>query len=399
MQNKADQYALAYRSNVLSGNPRMIRPLVLISGLAPGGAERVTVSFVCRMAAKGVKAIVCTVTDECDGPLAGELLNAGVIRHNLFAKRPYNIISMFRLLRLIRKYRIDIVHAHGPEASTIATAARCFTHVPLVITRHVLDELRLNKRQRLRSWLTLIAAKRADAVIAVSSAVAKHLSQTAEIPIDLIRVIYNGIELDKFQRSEFPERRTEIRESIGLKPNNQFVLIPAVLRKGKGHDILIKTLPHILRIHPSLRLVFAGSGGEELAIRKLAKPYKDSVIFLGHREDIPELLSACDLVVLPSLAEALPTALIEAAAAGRPIVATRVGGTEEIIEHGSTGFLVPPNDSILLAEHVIKLLSDPALARKFGEEASSLSHKRFSIDLQIKQTLELWKEVIGGANQ
>jgi glycosyltransferase involved in cell wall biosynthesis len=354
----------------------------------------------CHLVGKEIEAQVCTVTDRHDnGLLVAELSKAGISRHDLCARRLADPIALIRLIRLIQRERIDIVHAHGQDASILAAIAKHFSKVPLVITRHVLDEPSKNWRQSLRARFALAAIRSADAVVAVSSAVADRLADIAHLPRSDIRVIQNGVEIDKFNRPELIVRRDEFRKELGFEPDHYLVLVPSVLREGKGHEVLFEAIPSIRERLPNTYVLLAGVGECEAELRIQARLLGDAVVFLGQREDIPELLSACDLVVLPSLAEALPTALIEAAAAGRPIVATRVGGTEEIIEHGSTGFLLPPNDSILLAEYIIKILSDPALARKFGEEASSLSHKRFSIDLQIKQTLELWKEVKGGANQ
>jgi glycosyltransferase involved in cell wall biosynthesis len=117
------------------------------------------------------------------------------------------------------------------------------------------------------------------------------------------------------------------------------------------------------------------------------------VLLLGERRDMPELFAASDLVVLPSLSEALPTVLMEAAAMGKPVVATQVGGTPEIVRHELTGLLVSPADPAALAQAVSALLLDPERARSMGEAARTLAVERFGIEHQAARTLALWRRI------
>lgn len=380
-----------------SGEHPAIRSLVLISGLATGGAERVTVSFLRRLTGTETEALACTVTARHDGPLAAELSVAGVIRHDLCARRLADPAALLRLVHLLRRERFDLVHAHGQDASILGAGARFFTSVPLIITRHVLDEPSANWRQSMRARLALVAAHRADAIVAVSTEAAERLVEIGRLPHTAIRVIPNGIELERFKGPEITARGAQVRRELGFGPDDRFVLVPAVLRAGKGHEVLLAALPAIRARVPSARVVFSGSGEREAALRLQAKPHGNAVLFLGAREDIPELLSACDLVVLPSLAEALPTALMEAAAVGRPVVATRVGGTADLVEDGRTGLLVPAGGPAELADAMVALLTNAARARAFGEAARRRAHERFGIDLQVRRTLALWSEVVTGA--
>ncbi len=377
----------------------MMRPLVLISSLESGGAERVTVSFLCRLRRLGLDIRACTVTARHDGPLAAELSRARVIRHDLGARRLADPFALPRLMRLLRRERIGIVHAHGQDASILAAAVRCASRVPLVVTRHVLDEPSGDWRQSLRARFALAAIRRADAVVAVSSAAADRLAEIAGLPRNAIRVIHNGIDLDRFDQPDLIARRAEIRGALGFDPDALLVIVPAVLREGKGHEVLLDALPWLRARIPSVRVTFVGGGEREAALRSRARSHGDGVTFLGPREDIPDLLAACDLVVLPSLAEALPTALIEAAAAGRPVVATRVGGAPEIVEDGRTGLLVSPGDPAALADAIATVLADRDRARAFGEAARRRARERFALDLHIERTLELWLEVVASGQR
>ena len=376
-----------------------MHPLILISSLATGGAERVTVSFLCHEKIKKSEVLFCTVTDRHDSPLSDELSKNGVIRYDLSARRLADPFALLRLIMLIRRERIDIVHAHGQDASILAAIAKRFLNVPLVITRHVLVEPSENWRQRLRAWFALAAIRSANAVVAVSSAVADRLADTAHLKRSDIRIIPNGIEIEKFNRPELKVHRQDFRTELGFGPKDHIVLVPAVLRKGKGHEVLLQSIPAIRSRIPTAYVLIAGSGECEDELRFKARSLGNAVIFLGERDDIPKLLTACDLVVLPSIEEALPTVLIEAAAASLPVLATCVWGVKEVVAHDRTGILVPPNDPIDLGEAVVKILSNHNLARKFGEEAYKLAHERFSIDLQIEKTLELWSDVIKGSSR
>lgn len=370
------------------------RPLVLISGLPVGGAENVTASFLTHLAETGRTVPVCTVTDRRDGPPAEKLARAGVPRFDLGARRLADPMALGRLVRLVDRERIDLIHAHGQDASIVAAAACAMRPTELVVTRHVLEEPTENARQRGRSRLTLASLRRADAVVAVSRAVARRLRSSA-VPEDRIHVIPNGVETDRYAPGRLDDSREEVRRSLGFEDEARVLLLPAVMREGKGHDLLLRLLPAVRRRVPSVRVLFAGGGAREKALRHEAKAYAvdDVVRFLGFRTDVPELMAASDVVVLPSFAEALPTVLMEAAAASRPVVATRVGGTPEVVENGRTGLLVPPDDASALGDGVARLLENAALGRRFGCAARSRAERLFDIRHLVDRTLSLWSVV------
>lgn len=373
---------------------REVRPLVLISGLSPGGAERVTVSCLCRMAREGRPVPLCSVAPTGDSSLAIELGRSGVTRHDLGARRLADPVAAMNLIRLLRRERYDLVHAHGQDAAILAMATRALHGIPVVITRHVVTEPDDGWREQMRVRGTAVALRRANAVVAVSHAAAKSLRESLALPGDRVRVIPNGIELERFSIADCDRWRT--RATLGVGPAEPLVLVPAVLREGKGHDVVLAALPRIRARAPRVRLVIAGAGPLEPSLRERARELGDAVVFLGHRDDIPALMGAADLVVLASENEALPTALIEAAAAGRAVVSTRVGGIEEVVVHGETGLLVPPGDPEALAAAIVALVSDEPRTRALGTAAHQRAHDRFGIDSQVRSTWELWEDVTRG---
>jgi glycosyltransferase involved in cell wall biosynthesis len=158
--------------------------------------------------------------------------------------------------------------------------------------------------------------------------------------------------------------------------------------------VLLAAMPAVLQSAPRVRVLFAGSGEAGDALRRLAAPLGRSVTFLGSRSDMPELYAACDLVVLASDAEVQPVSLIEAAAAGRPVVATRVGGTPDVVIDGLTGVLVPPGDPEMLARAIVSVLADPHRAAAKGEAARRHVQPRFSMSSFVDETLGIWRDAI-----
>lgn len=377
-----------------------MKPLVLISGMASGGAERITVSFLRHLREYGEPAPLCTVTARHDGPLAEELATAGIVRFDLGARRLADPLALVRLTGLVRRQGFGLVHAHGQDAAVLAQWARRLAPFRLVITRHVMEEPMGDWRRRLRARAACAAIRRADAVITVSDAIAQRLVELSGRPREAMQVIPNGIELERFA-GDAPAARQRMRESLGASPSEPLVLVPAALRDGKGHEVLLRAIPALRRRVPAARVLFAGAGELEGVLRKAARAVGDAVQFLGLRTDIPALMHACDLVVLPSatrsdgtVEEALPTVLIEAAAAGRAVVATRLSGTPEIVVDGRTGLLVPPGDPAALADAIATLLLDDARARAYGVAAREVARQRFAVETQIARTVELWRRVL-----
>ena len=376
-----------------------MRPLVLISGLRTGGAERVTVALLKRLVAHGVPVAACTVTARHDGPLAKELEEADVRRLDLGARRLADPRALRRLIALLRREAIDVVHAHGQDAAILAAAARVAVPVPLVITRHVMEEPASTWREAARARVALRAFRRADASVAVSAAAAGRLARLAGIGRSRIRVIVNGIELRDFAGLDRSAARSALAAELGLGAEAPLALVPAVLRAGKGHEVLLDALPALRRAVPDVRLLFAGAGEREPELRRLAIGHAEHVRFLGERVDVPRLLAACDIVVLPSFSEALPTVLMEAAAAGRAVVATRVGGTPEVVAAGSTGLLVPPGDSAALGQAAARLLRNPPLRETMGAAATRRATAQFGLDRQLRETVDLWLEMTERSRQ
>jgi glycosyltransferase involved in cell wall biosynthesis len=174
------------------------------------------------------------------------------------------------------------------------------------------------------------------------------------------------------------------------------IAVVANLRAEKGHDVLIDAAPRIVAAHPEVEFVFAGDGPQAAALvdRARARGIADRIQFLGQCRNVPEILASTDLFVLPSRTEALPNAVIEAMAAGLPVVASDVGGIPELIAHGTSGWLVPPGHSDALADAIVALLDDSALARKLGAAAADRVSREFGFGRLVDRMERLYLEAI-----
>jgi glycosyltransferase involved in cell wall biosynthesis len=365
-----------------------LRVLQLTSSLQPGGAERNIVSVMPHLPSPGVQVALCTLTGRGDGPLAGEYARTGLARFDIGASRLADPAAVGRLVRLLRAGRVDVVHAHDQDGIVMGAVAGALTRVPVVMSRHVIVEPSGDRRQSARARLAIAAFRfRAARVIAVSAAVRESLA-AAHVDPSSVTVVHNGVDARPFDAAP---GRARARALLGADGDVTLVLVPAVLRPGKGHDVMLRATAALRERAPGLRVLLAGDGPSRGAIERAAAGVP-SVRLLGHRDDIPLLMAAADIVALPSLHEGLPTVLIEAALAGRPVVASDVGGAGEIVRTGITGLLVPPGDHAALATAIATLADDPARAEAMGAAARVDAATRFSLDRQAREMRAVYRQ-------
>jgi glycosyltransferase involved in cell wall biosynthesis len=239
-----------------------------------------------------------------------------------------------------------------------------------------------------------------DTIIALSDWHAQYLLHTDKIDPSRITIIPNGILVEEFS-SVAPGSRRVVREELGVGPGDPVVIMVAGLREGKEHDVLIRAASHLVRERPTLKVVIAGDGPTRPRLEQLASSLKMSehVLFIGERHDVPELLHASDILVLASVAEAMPLSVIEAMAAGTPVVASAVGSVPDIIEDGVNGVLVPPSNTERLAEALARILDDPAAANQMVEHARNSVLENFTLDRMVNDYERLFERLTNRARQ
>jgi glycosyltransferase involved in cell wall biosynthesis len=233
-------------------------------------------------------------------------------------------------------------------------------------------------------------ARMLDRVIAVSESARAFLIRSKGYPAEKISVVPNGRDLSVFRPGG---ARSRVRKELGLGDAVPLVGVVGRLEPQKGHAVLLEAWPSVLRDLPDARLLVVGDGRLRERLDQRARDLRvaDSVIFTGFRADVPRLLDAVDVVTLPSLSEGMPLAAIEASAMARPVVATAVDGTPEVIRDGRTGRLVPPGDPAALARALLALLRDPEAARRMGRAGRDYVLDRFTLDRHVEATARVYR--------
>lgn len=285
-------------------------------------------------------------------------------------------------MRELRDIQPAVFHAHltWPLACKYGILSAVLARIPAIVaTEQLWIDLPYSRSTRLQ--LRLLAT-RVGAYIAVSQALANNLIRTFGVPSRKITVIRNAIPADRFTG------HSEGHAAIDAPSHLPIVLTCARLDPQKGLCYLLEAAAHI----PDALFVLAGDGPERASLETLAHDLGISrrVRFLGYRQDIPALLACCDLFVLPSLYEGLPLSILEAMAAGKPVVATAIGGTDEAVLHGTTGVLVPPADAAALAGAIQTILAHPVLARAMGTAGKQRVAQQFSVEHMVERTTSVY---------
>lgn len=363
-----------------------MRVLFLIDSLKMGGAERITVALLPHFT--DITPVICTLHDE-DSPLLAGL--SGMESYSVHAKKLLDREAIRRLFALVATLRIDVIHAQLQHATILAALLGRHLGIPVVTTRHVMVDTITKPRERLIVGMERLATRYGvDTVIYVSQAALEAHRQQANLGSVTREVIYNGIGMDAF--TEIPRSETQhLREKLGFPADKPIVTMVGVMRPGKGHSVLLDAAKGL----PDHHFVLVGDGDAQFSKAIIAQATAlSNVQLLGKRMDIPDILAASDIFVLPSDNEALPTVLIEAGAAALPVIATRVGGIAEIIEEGETGLLIEVQNPGQLADAIRQLTQAPERARSMGEAARCSVSERFSIGRQVDLLTELYQRVM-----
>lgn len=343
------------------------RPLTILhtesSGVL-GGQEYRLLAEARGMAARGHRIILAIPHDSEARPLAEA---AGLTIEPLLFKRFRYGPLFVEFLRLIRRYRPDIVHTHGSiDSWAAALAARVSFVRPLVVrTRHKSILVSRSARHRVL-YRTL-----PHGVITTGVAVRKHLMDQFDIPPEKIVSIPSGVDLQRFRADLEPGR---LRRELGIAPTHPLIGVVAFIRAYKGLNDFVTAAATVAHAHPDARFVVAGDGDGRAQLERQIQELgmADTILLLGHRTDVPEILADLDVFVLPTLEDAMPQSLTQAMAMRRPVVTTTVGGIPEVVRDGVTGLLVPPRAPDRLAAAIERLLNDRALRDKIAGEAYRL---------------------------
>lgn len=329
----------------------------------------------------------------CPPSISGQKLlrqaeNIGLEAYALAAPyhRPEGIKA---LCEWLRETGVDIFHCHagiGWEGFGGIQAAR-IAGVPIVIRTEHLPYLITHAVQQddHQKAVTVL-----DRLLCVSEeAMLSYLK--AGVPPAKLRVVQNGI-----TPYDATPNRVGVRERLGLPADALLLTTVGRLEKQKGYTFLLEAAPAVIEQEPRAHFLWVGEGQEETGLRERTTELglEDRILFLGRREDVPELLASSDLFVLPSIFEGLPLSVLEAMSAGLPVVGTQVCGTREVVVEGKTGRLVAPEESGALAEAIIEVLRDPAKATRWGAAGRQLVHNKFNSTRMARETSDIYQELL-----
>jgi glycosyltransferase involved in cell wall biosynthesis len=288
---------------------------------------------------------------------------------------------------LIAKHGVDVIHPHGYKADLYALAAASGKRAALLATSHNWPSKKLSMRAY--AVIDRLALRKFDKVIVVSDLVAEILRQSG-VAKEKVELIPNGVDLDRF-RNAVPKLRSEL--NLGNSPVVGFV---GRLVTDKGGALLIQAAKEVLAVHPTAKFVLVGEGSARQEWKALAAELGigNRVTFAGARDDMPEVYASLDVAVLPSLVEALPMCLLEAMAAGKPVIATRVGAVPNVVIDEQTGLLLEPGDVNALAAAIAKLLSDRELANRLAENGREHVARNYSARAMASAYIEKYAEVL-----
>ena len=306
-------------------------------------------------------------------------------------RRTFDLLAAWRLARLLRAERVDILHTHTHLAGNVlgriagrVAGARVITHAHIegVFNRRPA----IARAQRALERLTSPLSSR---IVAVSESTRQALIR-AGIPDRTVVTIPNGVELRPPAGS-----RERIRAELGIPSDATVVGSVGRLCDVKGQRELLDAVAGLPGLWVALVGVDLEQGGAyEDLLRRRARDLglADRTVFTGYREDVPALLEALDVFVLPSWIEGMPLVVLEAMAASLPVVATPVGGTPELVSDGETGYLVPVREPAALEEALTRLTADPELARRFGAAGRERVERNFSLEASTRRVLSLYAE-------
>jgi glycosyltransferase involved in cell wall biosynthesis len=373
-----------------------VKLLFVIDNLEFGGGERVFAQIINGLSPEQYE--ICLASNP-GGGLYQSLINKDVCCIPLDFSKRANPALIFKLIKIIKDKKIDIVHGQGARAefyaritARLAGGTKYVSTIAMPVEGYDVGIL----RKSIYLLFDRATERYVDKVIVVSDILKRALINRHGISSDKVIRIYNGIEISHYDPDMMDSRSVEIRDRLGVKKDA--ILVGAIGRLvwQKGFEFLIRCLQQVVKAHREIKVIFVGDGPlrsnlEELS---LSLEVKGITIFTGFRSDIKDLLSAVDIVVVPSLREGFPMVTLEAMAMAKPIIATTIDGIMEQISDGVEGLLVPPKDSVALATAINKMIENTELAHSLGSAARKRLEREFTVEKMIDETEEVYRSLL-----
>lgn len=369
------------------------RLLILDTELQMGGKEKLLVEFLSRVDRSRFHVAVCCLLP--GGHFKERIVAMGVPFYDSLLHHRFDALAFRELEGVIRAEKTQIVETFAhPNTVIFSFLARLRSLVErVVVSHHAVGTEASLVRPYLRPLM-----RRMDAHIAVAEMQKRRLVDAEGLREGSVRVIYNGVDAGAFRPAAASER-AGARRALGLSDDAVVLMAVGSLKPIKGVDVLLRAVSPVMHARHEVRLVLAGDGPDRGMLQGLAGDLgiAERVAFLGLRDDIDVLLRAADALVLASRSEALPMALLEAMAAGLPVVATRVGGVPEVVEPDRSGALVAPDDAGALGGAIERIVADADLRRAWGQRGRAIVENRFRIETMCEHRMSLFEELLSRA--
>jgi L-malate glycosyltransferase len=374
----------------------MTIPVLYISGqLGFGGAENQLLQLLLRLDQNKFRPIVCNLTG--GGGIEEKIIKNGIQVVRVMKKRHYTPRPFIALARLIGTSSCKIVHNIGSSAHLWGTPVAKAMGVSVILYSDHQAHFALAGKSSWRSRLIGWFSKLNDLVIAHCKYNESGLHAIDGVPLAKTRVIYNGVDVSQFgNRTPSPK----LHKELGIPQDTPLACMIARFYPQKAYDEFIEAADLVNKEGVACHFLCVGDGPLRSSVQKMVsnRGLQNRVTFLGSRKDVSDILNNCDIAVLASHHEGLPITILEAMAAGLPVVTSDVGGCKEAVIHGKTGFLIPPGDFRRMAQAIERLLANKELAWSMGQSGRQRVGKYFDISVNCQQVQELYLELLAQTN-
>jgi glycosyltransferase involved in cell wall biosynthesis len=350
------------------------------------GGEQQTLNLLMGLKRRDISShLVC----QKDSPMAEKAEEKGIKTFPISMHGEVDFLACFRIRTLINRFRYNILHSHTSHAHMLAFFSSIGANVNRLVSRRV--DFSIFRH----SFLKLSGIKyryMSDFYIAISHKI-KDVLVNDGVPAGRIFVVPSGINPNRFANAG----RDYLMAEFNIKSSEKVVINVAHLAGHKGQQYLVRSIPLVLAKIPNARFFIVGGGELMDSLKTLAESLglKKKLIFTGFRRDVGAFYQIADLFVMSSVQEGLGTAVLDALALGKPVVAAKSGGIPEIIKNGESGLLVSPADPKALSEGIIRMLTDDELAKRVARTGKSVVKQKFTIDTMVERNIDVYRQILG----
>ena len=356
-----------------------------------GGPETLILSFIRRIDSSRFGITIVSLQDIAtpESPFLAAARGMGIQAESVLWKGFILCLPTILTLRtLIKKYNIDALHTHDVRSDFAGLIASKMTGIPVVTSIH--GWVGKSLKEKVHDFVdNKLIIRFCDRIIVNCEAMRKKVRPLKAMD-KRITTIYNAVDFSHINTKVDPEK---VRKELGLNSRSQIIVTLGRLSKEKGHRFLLEAARKVVSAFPDVVFLIVGQGPLERELQDFANELQLShnVVFTGFFQDLSKILGLMDLFVLPSLSEGLPISMLEAMAAGKPVIATNVGGVPEVIDNGETGIVIESKNANKLATAIMTLLEDKKKAKELGRKGQKLIRERFSAEIMVEKLEEIYR--------